>query len=301
MRRMSLRGASPRGQNRTMAEFVVVAGMSGAGRSTAAASLEDVGWFVIDNLPSSIIPRVGELVATSAAESQRVALIAGRRGTGESAELLDAIERLRAGAHTVRLRYLDASDEVLIRRYEGTRRRHPRTSGGVESAVAEERVALERLHGAADIVLDTGDLNVNQLRARITELFGESDDPTQMRLSVMSFGFKHGLPMDVDMVFDVRFLPNPHWIDDLRELTGLDQPVQDYVLAAEEAQRFIDQVEAMLGDLVPAFRREGKAYLTIGIGCTGGHHRSVTIAEELSRRLRADGLPVSTFHRDVER
>jgi UPF0042 nucleotide-binding protein len=284
-----------------MAEFVIVTGMSGAGRSTTAASLEDLGWFVIDNLPPTIIPRVGELVASSGADAQRVALITGRRGAGDVAEMLEAIERLREGAHVVRVLYLDAPDDVLIRRYEGTRRRHPRTAEGVESAIAEERVALDSLRRDADIILDTGELNVNQLRNRITEMFSEQQADELMRTTLMSFGFKHGLPLDVDMVFDVRFLPNPHWIDDLRPLTGLDVAVSEYVLAAEEAARFVDQVEAMLRDLLPAFRREGKAYLTIGIGCTGGHHRSVAISEELSRRLRNEGIAISMFHRDIER
>ena len=284
-----------------MAEFVIVTGMSGAGRSTTAASLEDLGWFVIDNLPPAIIPRVGELVASSGADAQRVALISGRRGAGEVADMLEAIDRLREGSHVVRVLYLDAPDDVLVRRYEGTRRRHPRTAGGVESAIAEERVALEALRRDADIVLDTGELNVNQLRNRITEMFSEPQGEELMRTTVMSFGFKHGLPLDVDMVFDVRFLPNPHWVDELRSQTGLDLPVSDYVLQAPEAQRFISQAEEMLRDLLPAFRREGKAYLTIGIGCTGGHHRSVAISEELSTRLRAEGFAISMFHRDIER
>ena len=275
--------------------------MSGAGRSTTAASLEDLGWFVIDNLPPTIIPRVGELVASSGADAQRVALISGRRGAGDVADMLEAIERLREGSHVVRVLYLDAPDDVLVRRYEGTRRRHPRTSGGVEAAIAEERVALEGLRRDADIILDSGELNVNQLRNRITEMFSETQGEELMRTTVMSFGFKHGLPLDVDMVFDVRFLPNPHWVDELRPQTGRDDPVSDYVLAAPEAQRFIAQVEEMLRDLLPAFRREGKAYLTIGIGCTGGHHRSVAISEELSRRLRSEGIAISVFHRDIER
>lgn len=284
-----------------MAEFVIVTGMSGAGRSTTAASLEDLGWFVIDNLPPTIIPRVGELVASSGADAQRVALISGRRGAGDVADMLEAIERLREGSHVVRVLYLDAPDDVLVRRYEGTRRRHPRTSGGVEAAIAEERVALEALRREADIILDSGELNVNQLRNRITEMFSETQGEELMRTTVMSFGFKHGLPLDVDMVFDVRFLPNPHWVDELRPQTGLDGPVSDYVLAAPEAQRFVTQVEEMLSDLLPAFRREGKAYLTIGIGCTGGHHRSVAISEEVSRRLRSEGIAISVFHRDIER
>ncbi len=284
-----------------MAEFVIVTGMSGAGRSTAAASLEDLGWFVIDNLPPAVMPRVAELVSGPGGEHTRVALVVGRPGVGEMAELLEAIERLREGAHVVRVLFLDASDEVLVRRYEGTRRRHPRTGAGVEISIAQERKSLEPLAAVTDISLDTGELNANQLRSRIFELFGESLGPEVMRTTLMSFGFKYGLPLDVDMVFDVRFLPNPHWVDELREHTGLEAPVRDFVLEAQGSKEFIDKVCELVESLLPAYRKEGKTYLTIGIGCTGGKHRSVAITEELARRLRSDGAPIATFHRDRER
>jgi UPF0042 nucleotide-binding protein len=284
-----------------MAEFLVVTGMSGAGRSTAAAGLEDLGWFVIDNLPPAIIPSVGTLVSRPRSETSRVALVAGRGGGGDADELLEAVERLEMGAHVVRVLFLDASDEVLIRRYEGTRRRHPRAGSGVEEAVQEERTSLQALLNRADIVLDTGELNINQLRARIVELFSDQLGPDKMRTTVMSFGFKHGLPLDVDMVFDVRFLPNPHWIDELREQSGLDEGVRSYVFSHEEADAFVVKVVDLLVSLLPDFVREGKSYLTIGIGCTGGHHRSVAVAEEIGRRLRAAGHPLSVFHRDVDR
>jgi RNase adapter protein RapZ len=284
-----------------MAEFLVVTGMSGAGRSTAAAGLEDLGWFVIDNLPPAIIPSVGTLVSRPGSETSRVALVAGRGGGGDADELLEAVERLEMGAHVVRVLFLDASDEVLIRRYEGTRRRHPRAGSGVEEAVQEERTSLQALLNRADIVLDTGELNINQLRARIVELFSDQLGPDKMRTTVMSFGFKHGLPLDVDMVFDVRFLPNPHWIDELREQSGLDEDVRSYVFSHEEADAFVVKAVDLLVSLLPDFVREGKSYLTIGIGCTGGHHRSVAVAEEIGRRLRAAGHPLSVFHRDVDR
>ncbi|MEI8050934.1 MAG: RNase adapter RapZ [Actinomycetes bacterium] len=284
-----------------MAEFVIVTGMSGAGRSTAAASLEDLGWFVIDNLPSSIIPRVGELVHGPGTDTPRVALIVGRKGSGEAADLLDAVDRLTQGAHVVRVLFLDAADDVLIRRYEGTRRRHPRTGSGVEDAVAEERIALEVIRQRADIVLDTGELNSNQLRSRIFELFGEQVGHETMRTSLMSFGFKHGIPLDVDMVFDARFLPNPHWIEDLRPMSGLDEPVRAFVLEQPEAGDFVDRIVDLVSFLLPAYVREGKSYLTIGIGCTGGRHRSVAISEEMAHRLRASGHPIATFHRDIDR
>jgi UPF0042 nucleotide-binding protein len=284
-----------------MAEFVIVTGMSGAGRSTTAGALEDLGWFVIDNLPPAIIPRVGELVSSGNGGSQRVALVVGRPGGAEATELIEAIVRLREGGHLVRLLFLDAADDVLVRRYEGTRRRHPRSGTGVEEAIAEERIAFEGLRERADIVLETGELNATQLRSRIAEVFGEALAADAMRTTIMSFGFKHGLPMDVDMVFDARFLPNPHWIDELRDMTGLEAPVREYVLGNEQAQAFTERLVDLLDFLLPAFLAEGKSYLTIGIGCTGGHHRSVAIAEEVSRRLREGDHPISIFHRDVER
>ena len=284
-----------------MAEFVIVTGMSGAGRSTTAGALEDHGWFVIDNLPPAIIPRVGELVSSGNGSSQRVALVVGRPGGAEATELIDAIGRLREGGHLVRLLFLDAADDVLVRRYEGTRRRHPRSGTGVEESIAEERIAFEGLRERADIVLDTGELNATQLRSRIAEVFGDALAADAMRTTIMSFGFKHGLPMDVDMVFDARFLPNPHWIDELRDMTGLEAPVRDYVLGNEQAQAFTERLVDLLDFLLPAFLAEGKSYLTVGIGCTGGHHRSVAITEEVSRRLRLGDHPISIFHRDVER
>ncbi len=284
-----------------MAEFVIVTGMSGAGRSTAAASLEDLGWLVIDNLPPSIIPKVGELVSGPSGDSPRVALVVGRPGGAEAEELLDALDRLTMSSHIVKVVFLDAPDDVLIRRYEGTRRRHPRTGAGVEDAVSEERRALDPIRHRADIIIDTGEINANQLRSRIFELFGEHSGTETMRTTLMSFGFKHGLPPDVDMVFDARFLPNPHWVEGLREQTGLDEPVRDYVLEQIETEEFMKRIVDLISSLLPAYSREGKSYLTIGIGCTGGRHRSVAIAEELSHRLRMAGHPIATFHRDVER
>jgi UPF0042 nucleotide-binding protein len=284
-----------------MAEFLVVTGMSGAGRSTAAASLEDHGWFVIDNLPPAIIPSLIALVGAPGNEAHRVALVTGRTGGRDAAEVLEAVERLEESVHSVRVLFLDAPDEVLVRRFEGTRRRHPRGDLGVKEAVQAERAAFEGLLNRADIVFDTGELNVNQLRTRISEMFADSLETGAMKTTVMSFGFKHGLPMDVDMVFDVRFLPNPYWVDSLRAGRGTDEDVRDYVLGQDDAEAFLDQVIPLLTSLLPSFVREGKAYLTIGIGCTGGHHRSVAIAEEVARRLRLDGHPLSVFHRDLER
>ena len=280
-----------------MAEFLIVAGMSGAGRSTVAASLEDLQWVVIDNLPASVMARMGELVG----DDQRVALIVGRGGGANVPELLEAIGQLRNGPHNIHTLFLDAPDDVLIRRYEGTRRRHPIADQNVQAAVHAERNGLEDLKDTADVLLDTGDLNVNQLRARIFELYGEARRRQGMRITLMSFGFKYGIPLDVDMVFDVRFLPNPHWEEALRPLTGRDKAVADFVLAQPEAQDFLSQVDGLVTSLIPGFEREGKTYLTIAIGCTGGQHRSVAIAEALSLAVRDHGRSVATFHRDVER
>ena len=280
-----------------MAEFLIVAGMSGAGRSTVAASLEDLQWVVIDNLPASVMARMGELVG----DGQRVALIVGRGGGANVPELLEAIGQLRNGPHNIHTLFLDAPDDVLIRRYEGTRRRHPIADQNVQAAVHAERNGLEDLKDTADVLLDTGDLNVNQLRARIFELYGEARRRQGMRITIMSFGFKYGIPLDVDMVFDVRFLPNPHWEEALRPLTGRDKAVADFVLAQPEAQDFLSQVDGLVTSLIPGFEREGKTYLTIAVGCTGGQHRSVAIAEALSLAVRDHGRSVATFHRDVER
>ncbi len=284
-----------------MSEFLVVAGMSGAGRSTAGAALEDLGWFVIDNLPVAMIPQVADLVDRPGGGDDRVAVVIGRGGGEQLQDLGPVLTGLRAGGHRVRVLFLDAPDDVLVRRFEGTRRRHPLAARGVEDAIAGERELLDSVRAQTDIVLDTGDLNSNQLRQRVLELFGEDDGDGHMQTSVVSFGFKHGVPLDVDLVFDCRFLPNPYWVDDLRPLSGLDGAVRDYVLDRPETQEFLGRVESLLTSLVPAYEREGKSYLTVGLGCTGGRHRSVALTEALAARLREHGVPASPFHRDVDR
>jgi UPF0042 nucleotide-binding protein len=287
-----------------MSEFLVVAGMSGAGRSTAAATLEDLGWFIIDNLPAALFTKVAELVGRPGLETDRVALVIGRGG-GEHLDQLDEVlpvlDSLAQARHRVQVLFLDAPDDVLVRRFEGTRRRHPLASRGVERSVAEERRLLEGLRSRADILLDTGELNANQLRQRLLELFGVGAGGTHMQTSLLSFGYKHGIPLDVDIVFDCRFLPNPYWVEALRPLSGLDAPVRDYVLRQPETGEFLERVEELLVTLVPAFVREGKSYLTVAMGCTGGRHRSVALAAELNERLAARGVATSVFHRDVER
>jgi UPF0042 nucleotide-binding protein len=283
-----------------MSDYLVITGMSGAGRSTAAAALEDAGWYVIDNMPPSLLSEVAEVVGRPGSTQERVALVLGRGGGAGIDEALPAIDALRARGHRVRLVYLDAPQDVLVRRYEGTRRRHPIGERQVAEAIADERRLLEPVRERADIVVDTAELNVNQLRQRVTGLFGDDSEPG-MRISVESFGYKHGLPLDADLVFDCRFLPNPHWVDELRPLSGLDAPVRDFVMAEDATHAFLDRVDDLVGALLPAFVDEGKSYLTIALGCTGGRHRSVVLAEELGERLRARGTNPIVIHRDIAR
>lgn len=283
-----------------MSEYLVVTGMSGAGRSTAAATLEDLGWFVIDNMPSALIAKVSELVDGARSEMERVAFVVGRGG-GDLDDVLPAVDALIAGRNRVRILFLDAPDDVLIRRFEGTRRRHPQAARGVVDSIADERELLSGLRDRADLVVDTGELNTNQLRTRLLEVFGNEESGGAMQTSVVSFGFKHGVPLDVDLMFDCRFLPNPYWDEALRSLSGLDPDVRAYVLDRPETRQFLDQLDGLLATLVPAYMKEGKSYLTVAMGCTGGRHRSVALAEELSRRLESHGLPTTVFHRDVDR
>jgi UPF0042 nucleotide-binding protein len=279
--------------------------MSGAGRSTAADSLEDLGWFVIDNLPAALILKMAELTNMPGAEMERVALVIGRGGGSSASDyfdgLPDVLRALRADRNQVRVLFLDASDDVLIRRYEGTRRRHPLHARGVEESIADERRLLASVRDMADLLIDTGELNTNQLRSRILEAFSDEGAAAAMRTSVVSFGYKYGLPLDVDIVFDCRFLPNPYWIDELRPFSGLDAPVRDYVLSQPETKDFLEKVDGLLAGILPSFEREGKSYLTIALGCTGGRHRSVALAESLGQRMGEHGHQVSVFHRDVDR
>jgi UPF0042 nucleotide-binding protein len=280
-----------------MTEFVVITGMSGAGRSTAAGVFEDQGWFVIDNMPVALMPKVAELATLPASAIDRVAFVAG--WNTDPAELTPMLDDLARAGSRVRTIFLDAGTDVLIRRYESTRRRHPVGAGEVlGAAIEQERQLLESLRAAADVVVDTSGLNVHQLRDRVMELF-DDEESLGMQVTVTSFGFKHGLPSDVDMVFDCRFLPNPHWVEDLRPQTGTDAPVRDHVLGSDLAAAFLAQVDGLLDVLLPAFQTEGKAYLTLAFGCTGGRHRSVAVSEEVARRLRERGLDPGVMHRDI--
>lgn len=282
-------------------DFVVITGLSGAGRSEAAKVLEDIGYFVIDNLPPSLISRVVEL-ALSGREHARVALVVDARGGAfaeDVSELSSALQPLRDQQLNLRILYLEASDEVLVRRFEQNRRRHPVAGERVVDSIAIERDLLRELRADADLVIDTSDLNVHELREKVLAAF--ADEAAGLLVTVTSFGFKYGLPLDADTVLDVRFLPNPHWVPELRPHTGLDPQVRDYVLGQDDTKRFMDRVQELLEVALPGYVREGKQYLTIAIGCTGGKHRSVVLSEELGAWLQSKDYRVHVVHRDMER
>jgi UPF0042 nucleotide-binding protein len=280
-----------------VSDFLVITGMSGAGRTQFGNNLEDLGWFVIDNLPPELIPKVADLAFGPRSDRPRVALAVGG---GDVADELDrAVQQLRASGASVRVVFLDASTDTLVRRYESTKRRHPHLDGeGLAEAIERERTALAPLRESADLLIDTSDLNVYALKTRVGELFNEELGDV-MRTTVMSFGYKYGIPGDVDMVIDCRFLSNPYWDEDLRPLTGLDQPILDYLFALEQTEPFLERLTSLLEMLIPAYRQEGKAYLTIALGCTGGRHRSVAMTEAVAQRLKAFGVDARIHHRDV--
>jgi UPF0042 nucleotide-binding protein len=284
-----------------MSDFVVITGLSGAGRSQAADILEDLGWFVIDNLPPTLIAKVAELAQAPGSNIEKVVLVVG---TGPyHQEVLPALETLRAQGSRLRIAYLEASTDVLVRRYESTRRRHPLSGPEITLAdsIEAERELLGAVKAEADVVIDTSDLNVHQLRTRMLDLFAADTPVAGMQTTLVSFGYKHGLPLDTDLVIDCRFLPNPHWVEDLRPLTGLDEPVRDYVLSQPITSAFLAELRSLLTLLLPAYVSEGKSYLTIALGCTGGRHRSVAIAEEIAAGLRDEGVELRVTHRDIGR
>ncbi len=281
-----------------MSDLLVITGLSGAGRSEFAKDLEDLGWFVIDRLPPDIATKVADLAVGPTAPWDRVAFALRADVTG--GETLRAVSELRDSGERLRVVFLDCSTETLVRRYESSRRPHPSPAAGLEEAIEDERTLMEPVRAAADLVLDTSDLNVHELRDRVARLYGESDD-RPMRTTITSFGYKHGLPRDADLILDCRFLPNPHWIPDLRPLTGLDGPVREHVLSHEVTQEFLDQLGDLLGMLMPAYVAEGKSYLSIALGCTGGRHRSVAVAETVAEMLRGREFDPVVTHRDIGR
>ncbi|RRO18129.1 RNase adapter RapZ [Saccharopolyspora rhizosphaerae] len=283
-------------------EVAVVSGLSGAGRSTAAKCLEDLGWFVVDNLPPELIATMVELGARSSGQITRVAVVMDVRSRAFTEDLGSVIKDLDARGYKPKVLFLEATDEVLIRRFEQVRRGHPlQGEGRLADGIAAERSLLSRLRSEADLVLDTTGLSVHQLRSKIEDAFG-NEASTRTRVTVLSFGYKYGLPMDADLVMDCRFLPNPFWIPELREFNGLDDEVRNYVLGQEGAEEFLESYQQLLRLVGAGYHREGKRYLTLALGCTGGKHRSVALVEELARRLAEDdGMMVKTVHRDLGR
>jgi len=283
-------------------EVAVVTGLSGAGRSTAAKCLEDLGWFVVDNLPPELISTMVELGAKAQGAVTKVAVVMDVRSRAFTEDLASIIRDLDASGYKPRVVFLEATDDVLVRRFEQVRRGHPMQGDGrLIDGIKAERDVLGPLREDADLVLDTSTLSVHQLRAKIEDAFG-TDAGTSTRVTVLSFGYKYGIPMDADLVMDVRFLPNPFWIPELKDLTGKDADVRNYVLTQEGAEEFLDRYHELLRLIGAGYRREGKRYLTLAIGCTGGKHRSVAISEELSRRLATeDRMAVKVVHRDLGR
>jgi UPF0042 nucleotide-binding protein len=287
-------------------DIVIVTGMSGAGRSTAAKSLEDLGWFVVDNLPPALLPTMLDLA--DRASLAGIAAIVDVRSRAFSTDLKTAISSLGARGVSPQVVFLEASDEALVRRFENVRRPHPMQGAGtITDGITAERELLRDVRGDSDIVLDTSALNVHELRARMHGYFG-GDSVTGLRLTIVSFGYKYGMPVDADLVADCRFLPNPHWVPELRAFTGLDAVVRDYVLGQPAAAAFLDAYMSVLDVSLPGFEREGKRFVTVAIGCTGGKHRSVAIAEQLAARLSSPsrghkpaGRDVTVAHRDLGR
>jgi UPF0042 nucleotide-binding protein len=282
-------------------ELAVVTGLSGAGRSTAAKALEDLGWFVVDNLPPTLLETMADLGGRSGGTLSRIAVVVDVRGREFFADVAVGLQRLRERGVRLRVLFLEANDDALVRRFEGVRRPHPlQGDGRLVEGITRERDLLRDLRGEADLVIDTSDLNVHALRSAVDAAFGGPDDD-ELHASVVSFGYKYGLPVDADLVVDCRFLPNPHWVDELRPLTGRDAAVRDYVLGQPDAQSFLARFAGVLETISAGYAREGKRYLTLAVGCTGGKHRSVAIAEELTARLLAAGADARVVHRDLGR
>ncbi|HWB34460.1 MAG TPA: RNase adapter RapZ, partial [Rugosimonospora sp.] len=281
-------------QPRGDVDLVIVTGVSGGGRSTVARALENVGYYVVDNLPQALMLDMAEMAAKGGESARRTAMVLDVRGRAFSSDLGGAVQALQERGFSPRVVFVDADDDVLIRRFESVRRAHPmQGEGRLAEGIAAERKLLEQARERADVLIDTSHLNVNQLRSRIEELFG-GEDAQRLRVTVVSFGFKYGLPPDADFVLDARFLPNPYWVPELREHTGLQDDVSRYVLGQRGALTFVETYARLINATAPGFEREGKRYLTVAVGCTGGKHRSVAIAEELSRRLREVRLVSST-------
>ncbi len=298
------RGAAASGRTRRRPAgpgFTIITGLSGAGRSEAARCLEDVGYFVVDNLPPSLLAKMAELAGKPGGPG-KVAIVLDVRGGVFFGELSKALQELEELNISYRILYLEASDEDLVNRYEATRRRHPLAPADrVVEGIRKERLMMESLRGDADLIIDTSGLTPRELRERIRDAFADTTPEAGLQISLISFGYKYGAPRDADLVIDCRFLPNPHWIDELRPLPGTDERVRTYVRGQQTYREFMRRLRSLLGFMVPGFVAEGKSYLTVAVGCTGGRHRSVVVTEDLAQFFQDKGLPASVDHRDLDR
>ena len=284
-------------------DILIISGLSGAGKSKAASFLEDMGFYIVDNMPAAMILKFAEFCAGGSGRYDRVALVYDVRTANSFDELFDVLDKLKAMDGVCRMLFLEASPETIIKRYKETRRRHP-LSGDTTSlaeAVEKERTMMEPVRARADFIIDTSRTSTAQLRAELLRLFDGKDEKSGLAVSVTSFGFKYGLPMEADLVLDVRFMPNPFYIDELRRQTGLDAPVADYVFSFPQTGAFMKKLEDLLSFTLPLYAEEGKTSLFIGVGCTGGHHRSVAVTHALAEFIRGLGYQVTENHRDMSR
>ena len=284
-------------------DILIISGLSGAGKSKAASYLEDMGFYIVDNMPAAMILKFAEFCAGGSGRYDRVALVYDVRTASSFAELFDVLDKLRAMEGACRMLFLEAEPEVIIKRYKETRRRHPLAdqTDSLEEAVRRERELMQPVRERADHIIDTSRTSTAQLRGELLRLFGDPEEKGGMTVSVTSFGFKYGLPLDADLVFDVRFMPNPFYIEELRPQTGLDQAVSDYVFSFQQTQGYLKRLEELLAFSLPLYAEEGKTSLVIAVGCTGGHHRSVAVTHALAEFINGQGYQVSENHRDMNR
>ena len=284
-------------------EILIISGLSGGGKSKAASFLEDIGYYIVDNLPAEMMVKFADFCAASSGRYDRVALVYDVRAGEPFNLLIDTLERLKVSSVKCRMLFLEASTQTIINRYKETRRIHPLSGKGlnIEQAIAAEREMMQPVRDHADFIINSTSFSTAKLRSELLNLFGEQGDRTGLNVNVLSFGFKHGLPIEADLVFDVRFMPNPYYVAELKLKTGLDREVREFVLGFHQTHEFLDQIKKMITFLLPLYAEEGKSMLVIAIGCTGGHHRSVAIAHELADHIRAAGFSVTENHRDISR
>ena len=284
-------------------EILIITGLSGGGKSRAASYLEDIGYYTVDNLPAEMMVKFADFCAGSSGRYDRVALVYDVRSGEPTDILIETLERLKASGVNCRMLFLEADNQTIVNRYKETRRMHPLQKKGesVEQAIRREREWMQPVRDHADFVLDTSALSIAKLRSELLDLFGQQGDRGGLAVNVLSFGFKHGIPIEADLVFDVRFMPNPYYVPELKNKTGLDQAVRDFVFSFRQTNDFMEQLEKMLTFLLPLYAEEGKSALVIAIGCIGGHHRSVAVAHELAEYITEEGYQVTENHRDISR